>query len=307
MFQLVLRLRLAAACAIVGLSVLGGCASTGDPRDPLEPLNRGIYQFNEGVDTMFLRPAAEIYQGVVPPLARTGVSNAFSNVNDVIVALNNLLQGKVGEALSDLGRVLVNTTAGLFGLFDVATPSGLEKHNEDFGQTLGYWGLGDGPYLVLPILGPSNLRDAVGRFADYKADLVTYIDPTRDRNAVQALRLVSRRAELLSTSRLLSVAALDEYEFARDAYLQRRRNLIYDGNPPREIREKESGIDILPLVSSAQPAAEPAKTEELSGTAPAVPAEDGAANGNRADDLSTADSPAAVPAAQQPLVRVWLP
>lgn len=230
------RLRSALICAVLGLGVLGGCATTGsgDPRDPMEPVNRAIYTFNDGVDTMLVKPAAEIYQGVVPGLVRTGVSNVFSNLNDVIVALNNLLQGKFSSALSDFGRVLLNTTAGLLGIFDVATPAGLEKHDEDFGQTLGWWGIGDGPYIVLPLLGSSNLRDTVGRVGDYKTDPVTYIDPSHDRNIVQALRIINRRAELLSASRILAVAALDEYEFVRDAYLQRRRNLIYDGNPPRE-------------------------------------------------------------------------
>lgn len=236
------RLRSALICAVLGLGVLGGCATTGsgDPRDPMEPVNRAIYTFNDGVDTMLVKPAAEIYQGVVPGLVRTGVSNVFSNLNDVIVALNNLLQGKFGSALSDVGRVLLNTTAGLLGIFDVATPAGLEKHDEDFGQTLGWWGIGDGPYMVLPLLGSSNLRDTVGRVGDYRADPVTYIDPSRDRNIIQALRIINRRAELLSASRILAVAALDEYEFVRDAYLQRRRNLIYDGNPPREKLDNSS-------------------------------------------------------------------
>jgi phospholipid-binding lipoprotein MlaA len=242
MHRLARRLRSALICAVLGLGVLGGCATTGsgDPRDPLEPVNRAIYTFNDGVDTMLVKPAAEIYQGVVPGLVRTGVSNVFSNLNDVIVALNNLLQGKFGSALSDFGRVLLNTTAGLLGIFDVATPAGLEKHDEDFGQTLGWWGIGDGPYIVLPLLGSSNLRDTVGRVGDYKADPVTYIDPSHDRNIVQALRIINRRAELLSASRILAVAALDEYEFVRDAYLQRRRNLIYDGNPPREKLDSSS-------------------------------------------------------------------
>ena len=251
MLHLARRLRSALICAVLGLGVLGGCATTGsgDPRDPLEPMNRAIYTFNDGVDTMLVKPAAEVYQGVVPGLVRTGVSNVFSNLNDVIVALNNLLQGKLGAALSDVGRVLLNTTAGLLGIFDVATPAGLEKHDEDFGQTLGWWGFGDGPYIVLPLLGSSNLRDTVGRVGDYKADPVTYIDPSRDRNIVQALRIINRRAELLSASRILAVAALDEYEFVRDAYLQRRRNLIYDGNPPREQLDNSS-LPVTPFPSA---------------------------------------------------------
>jgi len=221
-------------CALVSTMLLGGCASTGNPRDPLEAINRGIYQFNDGVDTMVLRPAAEVYRGVLPPFVRTGVSNFFSNINDVLVALNDLLQGKLTDAASDASRVAVNTTVGLLGLIDVATRIGLEKHNEDFGQTLGRWGIGDGPYLVLPLFGPSTLRDALGRFVDYKTDPITYVDPTRDRNQLSGLRLIDQRSTLLGATSIFETAALDPYEFLRDAYLQRRRNLIHDGNPPPE-------------------------------------------------------------------------
>lgn len=231
-----LRLRLLSLCTALCLGLLGGCATTGagDPRDPLEPVNRAIYSFNDGLDTVIIKPAAEVYQAVLPSPVRTGVSNVFSNLNDIIVMLNNLLQGKFIPALSDLSRVMFNTTIGLLGVFDVATDLGIEKNNEDFGQTLGYWGFGDGPYLVLPILGPSSLRDAVGRFGDYKTDPVTYIDPSRDRNVVQGTRAVVKRAELLTASKVLQTAAIDEYQFVRDAYLQRRLNLIHDGNPPRD-------------------------------------------------------------------------
>lgn len=309
MFHLAHRLRLAAVCSIVSLGILGGCASTNDPRDPLEPLNRGIYQFNEGVDTVLLKPAAEIYQGVVPPIARTGVRNVFNNLNDVVVALNNLLQGKFTEAASDVGRIAINTTAGLLGLFDVASPAGLEKHEEDFGQTLGYWGIGDGPYLVLPFVGPRNLRDTAGLIVDWEVDPLLQFDPVRTRNQLWALRIVSLRAELLSASKLLSVAALDEYEFVRDAYIQRRRNLIHDGNPPREAREKDAAIDIKPLVGTALPPAQPV-TEEASGSAAGTPAETEAKD-HRPDELSQSGSTAtvaiAVPAAPAPRVRVWLP
>lgn len=254
MLRLASRLRAAVFCAVLGLGMLGGCATTGggDPRDPLEPVNRAIYTFNDGLDTMLVKPAAEVYQGVVPAPVRTGVSNVFANINDVIVALNNLLQGKFGAALSDIGRVLLNTTAGLLGIFDVATPAGLEKHDEDFGQTFGYWGIGDGPYLVLPFLGPRTTRDAVGTVVYLAVDPVSNINPPRDRNQIAALRLVSDRANLLSASRILAVAALDEYEFVRDAYLQRRRNLIYDGNPPREKLDGSSlPGDLLPATGAA--------------------------------------------------------
>lgn len=306
MFHTASRLRLTAVCAVISLGVLGGCATANDPRDPLEPINRGIYQFNEGVDTILLKPAAEVYQAVIPPVARTGVSNVFSNINDVVVALNNLLQGKINEALSDVGRVLINTTAGLFGIFDVATPVGLEKHEEDFGQTLGYWGVGDGPYLVLPILGPRTTRDTGGLVVDFLTDPVSYIDPSRDRNQVLGLRLVSRRAELLGASQLLSVAALDEYEFVRDAYLQRRRNLIHDGNPPRE---KEAGIDVKPLLAAEPADGGAAATEAVSGTSSEAPAEAETGNDQQQNELSQSNTPAvpALVAAQPRPVRVWLP
>lgn len=235
------RFRLSLASALASLVLLSGCASTGNPRDPLEPINRGIYTFNDAVDTTLLKPAAELYRGLVPRFVRTGVHNVFSNINDVIVALNNLLQGKFVNAVSDVGRIAVNTTVGLLGLLDVATEIGLEKHDEDFGQTLGYWGIGDGPYIVLPILGPSNLRDTVGVFVDFKTDPITYIDPTRDRNIVWGVRAVNRRSELLEASKILETAALDPYEFVRDAYLQRRRNLVYDGSPPKE---QDEDVDI---------------------------------------------------------------
>jgi phospholipid-binding lipoprotein MlaA len=226
------RVRAVAICGLVSLSLLTGCATNGNPRDPLEGLNRGIYHFNDGVDNLIVKPAAIIYRGVVPQFARTGVSNFFANINDVIVALNNLLQGKFTQAISDVGRIAVNTTAGLLGVIDVATEIGLEKHNEDFGQTLGYWGIGDGPYLVLPFLGPSSFRDGAGLLVDFYTDPITYVDPSRDRNILWGTRFLSRRTELLDTSTILDTAALDPYEFLRDAYLQRRRNLVYDGNPP---------------------------------------------------------------------------
>jgi phospholipid-binding lipoprotein MlaA len=235
------RLRALLVLALVSFTLLGGCASVNNPRDPFEPVNRGIYRFNDGVDTVLLKPAAEVYRAVLPQFVRTGVSNFFSNLNDVIVALNNLLQGKFLSAASDVGRIAVNTTVGLLGVIDVATHLGLEKNNEDFGQTLGYWGMGAGPYLVLPILGPSSLRDALGLIVDFKTDPVTYVDPSRDRNILWGVRLVNRRSELLETSRILETAALDPYEFVRDAYLQRRRNLVYDGNPPPE---KDEDVDI---------------------------------------------------------------
>lgn len=239
------RWRSLLAALLVSLTCLGGCATTANPRDPFEPVNRGIYHFNDGVDTVLLKPAAEVYRGVLPQFVRTGVSNFYANINDVIVALNNLLQAKFLNAASDVGRIVVNTTVGLLGVFDVATHIGLEKHDEDFGQTLGYWGIGPGPYLVLPLLGPSSIRDAIGRFVDFKTDPITYVDPTRDRNVLWGVRFLNRRSELLETSRILETAALDPYEFLRDAYLQRRRNLVYDGSPPPD-KDETPDVRIKP-------------------------------------------------------------
>ncbi|HWI13632.1 MAG TPA: VacJ family lipoprotein [Burkholderiales bacterium] len=282
--DIVRRTRAAALGLVLLIGLIGGCATTAsNPRDPLEPLNRGIYTFNEHVDGLLLRPAAELYRLVLPDFARTGVSNFFSNLNDVIVALNNLLQGKVNYAASDASRVVVNSTIGVLGFIDVATKIGLEKHDEDFGQTLGRWGVSDGPYLVLPFFGPSNFRDAIGRIPDYYADPVTYVDPSRDRNLLWGTRVVNRRAELLGASRVLEAAALDPYEFVRDAYLQRRRNLIYDGNPPREELDDDTDTNGKPAdkpeeKKDGKPSAqrsndEPIRSVLVSG-APLTPAEE---------------------------------
>jgi phospholipid-binding lipoprotein MlaA len=254
------RLSIRFAYLALSFALLAGCATGTNPRDPFEPLNRGVYQFNEGVDKAILKPVAQAYRAVLPQFLRASVSNFFSNINDVVVALNNLLQGKFTAAYSDLGRIVINTTLGLGGLFDIASEAGIEKHEEDFGQTLGYWGIGDGPFIVLPLFGPSNVRDTVGRFVDHKTDPFTYVDPNHTRNILWGTRLVSRRAELLDASTVLQTAALDPYEFVRDAYLQRRRNLIYDGVPPpdREFMDppptpKASGAPEATFPSSAEP------------------------------------------------------
>jgi phospholipid-binding lipoprotein MlaA len=241
-------------------ALLGGCATAPNPRDPFEPVNRGIYQFNEGVDKAILKPVAQAYRAVLPQFLRASVSNFFSNINDVVVMVNNLLQGKFTAAYSDFGRIAINTTLGLGGLFDIASEAGIEKHEEDFGQTLGYWGIADGPFLMLPLFGPSTLRDTAGRFVDYKADPMTYVYPYNVRNVLWGTRIVSRRAELLDASTVLQTAALDPYEFIRDAYLQRRRNLIYDGTPPpdKEFMDpppepKKSGAPQATFPPSAEP------------------------------------------------------
>ncbi|HSN40684.1 MAG TPA: VacJ family lipoprotein [Burkholderiales bacterium] len=300
-------------CGLISLALLGGCASTGTPQDPFEPINRGIYHFNDTVDHVLLKPAAELYHDILPQFVRTGVSNFFSNINDVLIALNDLLQGKVQDAASDVGRVLVNTTVGVLGVMDVATDMGLEKHDEDFGQTLGRWGVGDGPYLVLPFFGPSNLRDGLARIVDYRTDPITYVDPSRDRNQLWAARIINRRSELLDTSTLMETAALDPYEFLRDAYLQRRRNLIYDGNPPPEpdngnATRPEPRSDGTGAVNSILFSGEPPTPAQLEAFEKAAlaarsrPSAQPVSSGTPHAEASQTNTPG-----QTRMVRVWLP
>jgi phospholipid-binding lipoprotein MlaA len=196
-----------------------------------------------------IRPAAQGYETVLPQPVRTGVANFFSNIADVFIGVNNLLQGKPGAAASDGGRFLVNTTVGILGIFDVASQMGLEKHEEDFGQTFGRWGIGDGAYVVVPFFGPRTARDTAGLVFDVYADPVANIDHVATRNSLLALRIVSDRAELLKADKVIEEAALDKYSYIRDAYLQRRRSLIYDGSPPRE---KEASDEEAPRAAGAQ-------------------------------------------------------
>lgn len=212
-----------------------GCASTGaDPRDPLEGVNRAVFAFNDAVDENALQPAARLYRNVTPSGLRDAVRNFFGNLDDLYIGANNLLQGKVEQAMSDLMRIAVNTTLGLFGVIDWASDMGLEKHNEDFGQTLARWGAGNGFYLVLPLLGPSTLRDAAALPVDWEGDPVYRHTPVDERNALTVTRVIGRRADLLGASRTLEEAALDRYVFLREAFLQQRRSQIHDGRPPRE-------------------------------------------------------------------------
>lgn len=219
--------------ALVGL---GGCATTGaSPGDPLEGYNRAMFGFNDGVDKAIIKPLASGYKAVMPEFARTGVTNFFANLGDLWIGVNNILQGKVGAGVSDFGRFAMNTTIGVLGLFDVASNAGLEKHNEDFGQTLGRWGVGSGAYVVLPILGPSSVRDGLSRLViDWHGDPVWYVGNIPTRNELVGVRVVDDRANLLDVSRLTEEAALDHYAYVRDAFLQRRRSLIYDGDAPPE-------------------------------------------------------------------------
>ncbi len=216
--------------------MVGGCASTqyvANERDPWQGFNRTMYGFNDGLDRALLKPAAKGYKAIAPDFVETGVCNFFDNLDDVSVAVNNLLQGKVSNSFSDIGRLVVNSTIGILGLFDVASPMGLTKHDEDFGQTLGVWGMDSGPYIMWPIFGPSTLRDSPSLVVDkVLLNPLTYVEiKTGERIAVVALDVVSVRAELLSLEETVDEISTDRYTFIREAYLDRREFLVSDGSP----------------------------------------------------------------------------
>ncbi len=260
---MMMRLRRFLGLSLLGaLLGLGGCATTGGtPGDPLESYNRAMFGFNDGLDKAIIKPLASGYRAVMPEFARTGVSNFFANLGDLWIGINNILQGKVGAGVGDFGRFAMNTTVGILGLFDVASDAGLDKHNEDFGQTLGRWGMDSGAYVVLPILGPSSVRDGASRLlVDWHGDPLWYIGNIPTRNELVAARVVDDRANLLDLSRLAEEAALDHYAYVRDAFLQRRRSLIYDGeaspeSAPAKTSDAGDGTDTSTRSESALPPA----------------------------------------------------
>jgi phospholipid-binding lipoprotein MlaA len=207
----------------------------------LEPFNRGVYGFNDAVDRAVIKPVATTYRDVLPSPVRTGVSNFFNNLQDLWSFVNNTLQLKAEGAGNSIVRFGVNSVFGLGGLLDIATEMRIERHPEDFGQTLGRWGVGAGPYVVVPFLGSSTLRDVAALPVDLKGNVVSQIDDVPVRNSATVLNLVNRRSELLDASRMLDEVALDPYTFTRDAYLQRRRNQVYDGNPPDDDESVPTG------------------------------------------------------------------
>ncbi len=220
----------------VAALVLGGCASfrNAAPGDPLEPINRGIFSFNSTFDHYLFKPIAKGYDAAVPNPVKKGVSNVFQNASDAQSIVSDALQLKGAKMGDDLGRVMINTTFGLGGIFDLATPMGIERGNEDLGQTLGYWGIGAGPYVVIPFLGPSSARDLVGRYGDGKIDPVALVSSVPVRNSLMGARVVDARVSLFAAEALMNQAALDRYTFMRSAYLQRRQSLVLDGKRPKE-------------------------------------------------------------------------
>jgi phospholipid-binding lipoprotein MlaA len=276
-----MKSKLSAVSALFSLflvsALLAGCATTRGANetdasfteaetrrnDPFEPFNRTMYSFNEKLDRYVLRPVASGYRTVVPAPARRGVTNFFSNLREPIVLVNNVLQGKFTHAASDLGRFLTNSTIGVFGLFDVATSFGLVRHNEDLGQTLGAWGAGEGPYLVLPFLGPSNIRDGIGLFGDLQLYPPYYLNNESTAWQLYGLEAVDTRARFLEAGDILEQAAgEDPYVFVREAYRQRRQGQIGDGSGSSEPAPLDPSIfedDVPAAPASREPDPEPVK------------------------------------------------
>jgi len=215
-------------------SLVAGCAASPSRDDPFEPMNRAFFEVHDAVDTAVMKPAIQLYVDVVPEPLREAVSNFFNNIDDLISAANDMLQGKFDKAGNDMGRVILNTGFGLGGLIDLATPIGIERGNEDFGQTFGFWGFEQGPYLFVPIFGPTTFRDGAGWLARIAVGPVGFIPDVPLRNTLYGAGAVDLRAQLVEAGKLVDTAALDRYLFIRNAYLQRRRYLVYDGKPPPE-------------------------------------------------------------------------
>lgn len=216
--------------------VLQACSAVPykDHRDPMESWNRSVFKFNDAVDAAVVKPVAIAYRDVLPHWVRTGVGNFFNNLEDLWSGVNNALQLRAVDTADSFGRFVVNTTMGFGGLLDVASEMGMERHPANFGLTLGRWGVGSGPFVVIPLLGSSTLRDTAALSIEYKGNLVRSINDDSTRNALTVLNLVDTRASFLKAGEVVEGAALDKYSFTRDAFLQRRRNQVYDGNPPDE-------------------------------------------------------------------------
>ena len=225
-----------AQCAIAAVVLVSmfGCATASsqasNPIDPFEPLNRSVFRFNEGVDRAVFRPVATAYRDTLPLMVRTGVGNFFGNLGDVWSLANNVMQLKLQNSAETFMRLNVNTIFGLGGLLDIATEAGIERHREDFGQTLGYWGVPAGPYVVLPLLGPSTVRDTVALPVDHYGDLLSIVHDAGARNGLYGLKIVDERANFLRAGQMLDEMALDKYSFTRDAFMQRRQSEVSGGS-----------------------------------------------------------------------------
>jgi phospholipid-binding lipoprotein MlaA len=226
-------MKIAASVVLASLLTLTGCATTGGRvDDPFEPANRVAYAINEPLDKYFAKPIAQAYVDYVPSVIRTGINNYFNNIDDLFSAVNGLLQGKLDKAGHDMGRVMINTFPGILGLIDVASEAGIPRGNEDFGQTFGYWGIPQGPFLFVPLFGPTTVRDGSGFVLRVLWSPTTEIPDVAVRNVIYGLGVLDARAQALGAQSLIDQASLDPYTFVRRAYLQRREYLVHDGNPP---------------------------------------------------------------------------
>ncbi|WP_158228989.1 MlaA family lipoprotein [Chitinimonas sp. BJB300] len=256
--------------------LLAACATPANHYDPLEPVNRKVYAFNVAVDKAVLKPVARGYVAVTPSPVRTAVSNFFGNLGDVYIGTSNFLQGKWRQGTTDFGRVIFNSTLGLGGLIDIASMApGLPKHNEDLGQVLGFWGVGSGPYLMLPLLGPKTLRDTTDYYGIYYLSPTRHIHDSATVNSMGGLNLVERRAQLLPVEETMHAAAFgDEYAFVRDSYLQRRYSLVWDGRPPvplqlgDKVEVDDDEIDVKSLDMSGLEKIEAPEASKKSPSAP---------------------------------------
>jgi phospholipid-binding lipoprotein MlaA len=291
--------------AALALAAVAGCATTqgvdrqdrhtAGPKDPYETVNRKVFAFNDTLDTYALKPVATAYEKVVPSPIRTGVHNFFGNFSDAWSAVNQLLQGKPSDAGTMTLRVLTNTTIGIAGLFDPATSLGLERKSEDLGQTLGRWGLEPGPYLVLPLFGSSDIRDAIALPADTYVSPALLVAPKYWKEvAIDAVGVIDTRAGLLGASQMLDELAFDRYTFMRDAYITRRRSLVYDGNPP-ELPDEDDADD-----SKAAPSAAPAASDAQRGTKPVLPATPAASGAQSSSAGPASNARVAAAAADKP-------
>lgn len=267
-FVMLSRDQLVRCGTVAALVLLQACAAVPnkDPRDPMESWNRGVFRFNDSVDRALVKPVATAYARVTPSWMRTGINNFFTNLDDVWSLVNNALQLRGADTADSFGRVIVNSTMGLGGLLDVAGEMGMERHSANFGLTLGRWGVGPGPFVVLPLLGSSTLRDTLALPVEIKGNLLNSVQDVPTRDVLTVLNAVDTRATYLKASDVVDGAALDKYSFTRDAFLQRRRNQVYDGNPPEEdFRVGEAGP--AATASSTSPTTPTAPT-----AAPAAPA-----------------------------------
>ncbi|SIT44794.1 Surface lipoprotein [Paraburkholderia piptadeniae] len=297
------------AALALAATMLAGCATVQNPtkEDPLEGFNRTIFTFNDKVDQYAVKPVAKGYVFVTPQPVRDSVTNFFSNIGDVYIAANNLLQLKIADGVSDIMRIVINTVFGVGGLFDVATIAKLPKHDNDFGLTLGHYGVPSGPYLVLPLFGPSTVRDGVGMVGNYFINPLTYVKPDSVSWALYGLNLINVRANLLGASDVLEGAALDKYSFVRNAYLQRRRYLLSDGSaatglpdygneaPPPKYEDVEGGAAAAAPAAGAAPGAGAAAKPAAPASAPQAASGATAGGAEPASGAQPTTPPADVP------------